>query len=829
MKTIRTTSLAFVAFWLGSAQALQAQMESVNEFRYMGPCALVKPWMGDSLDVRGENLDLTSLLSIPLKAKTASQSKKIKGGGSAPGSTVGCALHRLTFTVENEQRTKVTFAIKGLHHYKVFVDGTVLNNLDTPVTLIPSVHDVAIQYLTSKDWTDSLQVQVAAANGSPLKLGVEERETKRSYNMYDVICVPTYRTVSVSPDGRFILAEKAWTDYQGASHTQMEVWNVSRRTAQVGAWSETVKWMPRSSKLYTTRKAFNGKMQIITIDPATYEETIWADDVPEGWFDITPDEKSLIYTQMVEGREKDAQVYDVREPEDRQPGWRTRTNLALYDLSTGVFQPLTFGFRNVALQDISADSRYILFSQTESRLEKRPTMLSSFYRMDLRSRAVDTLVVRDGFLSEARFSPDGREVLFSGSPEAFGGIGKDVDEGQIPSMIDCQLFLFDIGTKHTKPLTRFFNPNVTDFVWNRYDGQVYIKAEDKDCVNLFRLNPQKGNFTRWDVPEEVVNHFSLSVAAPCMAVCGQSASNADRLYCVDTKSTKATCLADMHARELSHVQLGECKAWNWVNERGDTICCRYYLPPHFDATKKYPVIVNYYGGCSPTSRTFASRYPQHVYAAMGYIVLVVNPSGATGFGQRFSARHVATAGQGVAEDIIGSTKAFLAEHAYADAKKVGCIGASYGGFMTQYLQTQTDLFAAAISHAGISDHTSYWGEGYWGYSYSEVSMADHYPWTDKHLYVDQSPLYNADKIHTPLLFLHGTADNNVPVGESIQLYTALKLLGRPTALVLVDGQDHHIVDFQKRLKWQDTIFAWFAKWLQDDVSWWTELYGNERM
>jgi dipeptidyl aminopeptidase/acylaminoacyl peptidase len=144
--------------------------------------------------------------------------------------------------------------------------------------------------------------------------------------------------------------------------------------------------------------------------------------------------------------------------------------------------------------------------------------------------------------------------------------------------------------------------------------------------------------------------------------------------------------------------------------------------------------------------------------------------------------------------------------------------------MTQYLQTQTDIFAAAISHAGISDHTSYWGEGYWGYSYSEVSMANSYPWSNPDLFVKQSPLFNADKIHTPLLFLHGDADVNVPVGESIQMFTALKLLGRETAFVAVTGQDHHIVDYGKRIQWQNTIFAWFAKWLQDDATWWNAIY-----
>ena len=115
--------------------------------------------------------------------------------------------------------------------------------------------------------------------------------------------------------------------------------------------------------------------------------------------------------------------------------------------------------------------------------------------------------------------------------------------------------------------------------------------------------------------------------------------------------------------------------------------------------------------------------------------------------------------------------------------------------MTQYLQTKTDIFAAAMSHAGISDNTSYWGEGYWGYSYSSLASANSYPWNSRYMYTLQSPLFNADKINTPILFLHGTADTNVPIGESIQMFTALKLLGKPTAFVQVEGESHHILDY----------------------------------
>lgn len=108
-------------------------------------------------------------------------------------------------------------------------------------------------------------------------------------------------------------------------------------------------------------------------------------------------------------------------------------------------------------------------------------------------------------------------------------------------------------------------------------------------------------------------------------------------------------------------------------------------------------------------------------------------------------------------------------------------------------------------------------------------MANSYPWQDVDLYVKQSPLYNAEKINTPILFLHGDVDKNVPVGESIQMFTALKLLGKETAMVLVNGQDHHITEYNKRLMWQNTIYAWFAKWLKDKPLWWNEIYLPKKL
>lgn len=845
---LKTTKSGLLAAALMASISASAETIEVKTLKYAGPYAVAQPWMADSVNIKGEAFDLKQLLDSPLSFTLLNKGKEVSAAQLLADKQQD-ALHLASFCVSNTQRTKATIAVEGLEQYRLFVDGeqVEVNGDKAETILTPSQHTVVIKYLTRKNASSdkkSIKLTVTAANGAPLSVG--DATVKRAYNIYDVICAPNYPSVSISPNGKFIVVRKTWVDRKGNNHSINELRN-SQTNRLMATFEESVKWMPSSNKLYFTQKASDssiageekqdGTLQLITINPLTMEREVLASHLPEGWFQFTPDEKMLIYTLTTEGRKKDPQVYDVKEPEDRQPGWRERSNLAKYDLASGILQPLTFGYHNIYLMDISADSRYLLIGKEEERLTKRPTTLTSFYRLDLGSMnassattpKVETLIEKGEFLNSAQFSPDGKSILVSASPEAFNGIGKNVEEGQTPSMIDTQLYLMTLSDKKVRPLTKDFNPNVQSVDWSKADGNIYFTAEDKDCVHLFQLNPKSGKFTLLKTPEEYIKSFSLASSAAEMAFSGQSASNADRLYKMNTKALKSQLVDDLSARELKDVELGECKAWNFVNSRGDTLCCRYYLPPHFDAAKKYPMIVNYYGGCSPTSRMFQSRYPHHVYAAMGYVVLVVNPSGATGFGQKFSARHVDTAGEGVAEDIISSTQAFCDEHAFVNRKKIGCIGASYGGFMTQYLQTKTDLFAAAISHAGISDHTSYWGEGYWGYSYSEVSMANEYPWTNKHLFVDQSPLYNADKIHTPLLFVHGTADNNVPVGESIQLYTALKLLGRPTAMVLVDGQDHHIIDYEKRLKWQNTIFAWFAKWLQDDASWWTEMYGDEKM
>ena len=807
----------------------------LDQLRYVGPFPAQNPVMIDQKDVKASEFDESKLLDISIKQSLLENGQKLstllpqeEDGGTIvlPTYDKSEALHLIGFNIENNLYTGVTISVKGIRKYQLFVDGK--KQMSGYVRLEPTTHQVVVKYLSQPEKTDSATISVEADTEGAINIC--DYSSRHKYNFMDVITASTYTGASLSPNGKYIRISYRTTANDGKTktHTLIRETATGRQIADLGY---AVYWMPTSNLYYYTEDDPGG-MTFFCVDPATGVETTLAEGVPRGSYYIAPTEDYIILYKESEGPKEDEGVYQVLQPEDRQPGWRNRTNLLRYDIKTGMVQPLTYGHHNINLSGISNDGKILLYGTEESRLTERPTTINSLYLLNMETLESKPVFENDGFTSRAILSPDGSMIVVYGNPEAFGGIGKNVPEGRTPSMTDTQLYLIDVNkndmsTSNLRCVTKDFNPSVSRASWSQYDGMIYFIAEDRDSVNMFQLNPKTGHIKEIACSEEVISSFDCASTSPLMTYYGVSASNSNRVHLLNTKTMKSTLCDDLSKENLKHSTLGECNAWTFKNRRGEDICARYYLPADFDASKQYPMIVNYYGGCSPTSRNFESRYPHHAYASLGYVVLVINPSGATGFGQEFSSRHVNTAGEGVAEDIIDGTLQFCREHSYVNAKKIGCIGASYGGFMTQYLQTVTDIFAAAISHAGISDHTSYWGEGYWGYSYSEVSMANSYPWTDKHLYVDQSPLFNADKIHTPILFLHGDADTNVPVGESIQMFTALKLLGRETAMVLVKGQNHHILDFQKRIKWQNTIFAWFAKYLQDDPTWWNDIYSEK--
>lgn len=806
-------TFCFLAFYPVKGDTIQ-----VNSFRYAGPYELTPPLQIDSLNAQKQKYDPTSLLDAPISLDLLkSQGEDFSGIQS----TSSPSFHLVGFTMDNNKYLKGELKIEGVKQYQYYIDGE--KGSSGEFAFSPATRDVVIKCLTDSSSTDSLRVSIITERPEYLTINPDLKDGYR-YTTRNIFTGPFMRYLDISPSGKYLYYGKSFTGLDGVSSQYQ--YSVTDLATGNNIYNTTnfMRWMPKSDKLTYVRKR-NGKNQLVSLDPTTSVETILAKDLPETNYIMSPTEDYLILFKTEEGRkEKQEGLYQIINPEDRQPGWRNRGQLIKYDLSTGISTPLTFGNTSAHFCGLTDDGKKLLFMTSHQRFTSRPTTLMSVYLLDLDSMTTEKLIENDGFISTVSISPDGKTLVITGSPESLGGVGNVLPPDRIPSMIDNQLYVMDIKTRKITPLTRDFNPSIVSIDWNNYDNHIYFIAEDRDMRRLFRVNPKSGKIENLRLPEEYVMNFSLASDASVGAYYGESVDTSYRMYTFNTKTLKPTLFDDLNQERTANVNIVPTYDWNYVTSRGDTISARYNLPADFEEGKKYPMIVYYYGGCSPTARSLDTTYNPHLFSANGFIFLVINPSGATGFGQEFSSRHVATAGEGVAQDIIEGVKQFSKEMPFVDSEKIGCVGASYGGFMTQYLQTVTDIFAAAISHAGISDHTSYWGEGYWGYSYSEVSMGDRYPWNDKELYVEHSPLYNADKINTPILFLHGDADTNVPVGESIQMFTALKLLGKETAFVAVKDTNHWVQDFDKREHWLNTMLAWFTKYLYNDSTWWNDMY-----
>lgn len=801
---------------LALSASMQAQHKTeIKEFNLAGPYRVTAPLSMDTVNVAGKAYDPASQLeAVSLSAEASTTFS----GQVLPRVEGERSVGVLSFYINNRDFLKGKLEVKGPKHYKLYVDG---QESQGELKLAPNHHTLAVRYLTEPKDTDSIRVVLDAPQAVDYTL-----DKAHPLMVNDLTDGRWVRSISLSPDGKYTVLSCQTVEPDGKSH-----WDYELRDTKSGrllrkldyAWE----WMPRTPA-FLQEVTEGGKRNLYKLDPLTGVRELLTADVPEGHITLAPTEDYLILSRTEEGPKEDADIYEIVEMDDRQPGFRTRRYFARYDMATGLTQRLTFGSQSAWLMDISADGRKLLLGSSRSRLTKRPTTVTDVVVMDAQTLQADTLLQAAEFLGEGHFSPDASQVLFTGNPEAFDRIGCVLPPEVTPSMTEYELFLFDIATGQVTPLTRDFDPSVSSLQWSLADGKVYFTAEDRDYVRLFSLDTRTGRIRTLPTSGEYVYRLSLSTQSPTVAYLAESVMQPSSAYVMNLKKEKELQLFD-GLTTLGDARIGQCTDWNFLSSRGDTVYGRCYLPADFDPAKKYPLIVYYYGGCSPVSRNFGLAYSGHYWNSLGYVAYILQPSGATGFGQEWASRHVNTAGVGPAEDIIEGTRRFCQEHPFVDSTKIGCMGASYGGFMTMYLQTRTDLFAAAISHAGIANHTSYWGQGYWGYNYSEVSMAGSYPWSHRELYVDRSPLFNADKIHTPLLLLHGDVDTNVPPIESLQMFTALKLLGREVALVQVKGQDHHILDYTKRQKWLATQMAWFQRWLKGDSSWWDALYPKKNL
>lgn len=536
-------------------------------------------------------------------------------------------------------------------------------------------------------------------------------------------------------------------------------------------------------------------------------------------FAWSPKGDFIIFTLTEEPTEKEPKIQRVKEMEDRYhyTPYKTHLYLVLLDsqikkrLTAGVFSPLiTFRPSN----PISPDGKKVVFVRNTIDLKKRPYNKNEFMILDLEDNKARNIFTSHFWYESSGWSPDGNYIYFVGSQSA-GKPGLNNEE-------ENDLYILDLEKGELKCVTEKFDPSVRAAFWAN-NNAIYILCNDKSYIHLYKTDKDGKSFLKIPSPVDVIKEFSISQDGKRIIFYGESLQSPPKLYFLDSGNNKTECILFPDENRWKEIVYGKVENFSFKNKRGDNIEGWIYYPVDFNPSKKYPLIVYYYGGVFPTTRSFDKRFL--LYSAKGYFVYVLNPSGCIGYGREFANLHVNDWGEIVTEEIITGIKKLVKEKPFIDAQRIGAFGGSYGGFITMALAYKTNIFKTLISLYGISNITSHWGAGYWGYAYCAHSAAESFPWNRKDIYVERSPIYHADKINTPILLLHGDADVNVRYMESEQLFTALKILQREVELVRFRGEDHGLQGTdESRTALHEIMLAWWDKYLKDQPEAWQDLW-----
>ena len=273
------------------------------------------------------------------------------------------------------------------------------------------------------------------------------------------------------------------------------------------------------------------------------------------------------------------------------------------------------------------------------------------------------------------------------------------------------------------------------------------------------------------------------------------------------KGTKQTGLNDWLAKE---VQLAQAEDFWWDGAEGTKVHGFLLFGPGTSKTKKNPFVLVIHGGPQGMwEDSFHPRWNAQLFAAPGYVVLLPNPRGSSGYGQKFVDQVSRDWGGRAYEDLMKGVDALIAK-GWVDEKRMAAGGGSFGGYMTDWILGNTNRFACLFSHAGVYDLRSMYGttEELWFPEWEYGGM----PWNSED-YEKWSPSNKVANFKTPTLVIHGANDFRVPESQAMQLFTALQRMGVPSKFLYFPDETHFVVRPKNTKLWYDTVHAWLNQWI----------------
>lgn len=516
--------------------AAQAQ-ERVAEYNVRPAVTVRTPLQGDSINFKGDKFTTGNLLKTKVSLDFDGGRYERMVADTAGYVTVAKAdkdnlFYLFATNLRAERFMKGKLNVYSPARFEVFVNGESKQVKETAEDSLSQVRPTAVSLRMDPEADYEIVIKLLSSADDKmqpmLKCEFEKEkdfadvacrmapDMKRRFSLFNTNFGSRASRVSLSPNGKYLLTRYSDNYDVKRSRTRCELTEVKTGRVILPNANEKMNWMPNSNKLYYTVMG-EEQNDLVVFDPATMREEVLLKNVPEGYFSWSPTEDYLIYMLTDEGEKVSGPLKRLLHPDDRIPNSRDRYYLMKYDVATGLSERLTYGSHNVYLNDISPDGKKLLCSTSKPDITRCPFSLSSLFEIDLATLQADTLVAWDAYLGSASYSPDGKQLLVTGSPSAFGGIGKNCGEHPIANDFDTQAFIMDLATKKVQAITRDFNPTVSPVQWNRVDGCIYFDTTDGDCRHIYRYVPKTGGFEMLPLEEDVITSFTLANDNPVVA------------------------------------------------------------------------------------------------------------------------------------------------------------------------------------------------------------------------------------------------------------------------------------------------------------------------
>ena len=436
------------------------------------------------------------------------------------------------------------------------------------------------------------------------------------------------------------------------------------------------------------------------------------------------------------------------------------------------------------------------------------------YAVALDGGARRTIVDRAGMNTGPRYSPDGRSIAFISTN----------GRSDIMASRSLTVVAANGGTPRTFVLDDAW---VNEYVWARDSRSIYLQANDGTFGRdrhmfeqpIVRLTVSDGTATRVGSGPTVAFSIGLSHNGSRLAYKSVDARTMGDVAVMDAASGRVTTITDVNP-ELRGFALGDLKPVTWRSFDGMEIWGLLLTPSDAPIGRPLPTLVYIHGG--PGGGVTYGLFPQFMHtspqvdpyptatmAGAGYAVLFPMPRGGAGYGEAGQRAIVNAWGETDYKDIMAGVDQLIA-HGIADPNRLGVMGASYGGYMTNWIVTQTGRFKAASAGASLSDlsDTFYLSEG-------GAFMADYFkrPWENREGYAAHSPLTFADRVTTPLLIQHGDADPRVPIAGAWKFYRTLKAMGKTVELEIYPRGGHVLREPMQQREQMRRNLEWFEKWI----------------